>query len=329
MPHRRWMPLRTVMLIAGMMAGPVIAARAQAVWMMPRANEVSGKGFFSDADYPRLFEPGAPWQRALGTIQVFGLGPHFAATAPEEELRRLFAFLRAHNVGLTVAWPAASARPCERHTEGMSFQPRHSLSLAMRLRRLGAPLTYISLDEPLHFGYYNQRHNRCSYTIDSLAAGVAENIREVKEVFPGIKVVDVEPLTALGPPPEIGQWITALRREAPGSAPVAMIFDVQWRRPWWTYVPPIIGVLRNHNLDYGVIFNGSIADRTDDAWMAAAQRHIEQWRSVALTPPTFVVIESWNDHPTHVLPESDPTTLPYLVNWYCTRPFSHCAAGGG
>ncbi len=204
----------------------------------------------------------------------------------------------------------------------MSFHPRHSFNLAARLRRLGANLTYISLDEPLHFGHYYQGHDACSYTIDSLAAGVSENIRQVKQVFPGIKVVDVEPLTGLGSPAEIGQWITGLRRNDVGSAPIAMIFDVQWHRPWWTYVRPMIGALRYYGVGYGVIFNGGFKDRSDAAWIAAAQRHVEQWNAAAPEPPAYVVMESWNDHPTHVLPESDPTTLPFLVNWYCARQSS-------
>ena len=316
------------MLIAGMMAGPMISARAQAVWMMPRGNEVSAKGFFSDADYARLFEPGAPWQQALRTIQVFSLGPHFAATAPEEELRPLFAFLRAHNVGLSVMWPSVPAQSCGHRVEGMSFHPHRSFNLAMRLRRLGANLTYISLDEPLHFGHYYRGHDACSYPIDRLAGGVAESIRQVKEVFPTIKVVEVEPLAGLGSPAEIGQWITALRRDAPGSAPIAMILDVQWHRAWWNYVRPIIDALQYYGMDYGVIFNGTFADRTDATWMAAAQSHVEQWHSVAPEPPAYVLIDSWNNHPTHVLPESDPTTLPFLVNWYCARPWSRCIADG-
>ena len=296
--------------------------------MKPRADEVNGRGTFTDPDYRRLFEAKAPWQRALGRIQAFGIGPHFASQGPEDELRSLFAFLRQHNIGLSVEWPAVSARACEHHTEGLKSQPRHSFILATRLRRLGAPLTYTSLDEPLHFGYYNRR-NPCSYTIDSLAANVAESIKEVKEVFPEIRVVELEPLTGLGPPAEIREWISALRRDAFASAPAAMIFDVQWRRPWWTYVPPTMGALRQSSMGYGVIFDASWGERTDAAWMAAAQSHVEQWRSVVSEPPAYVVIDSWNDHPTHVLPESDPTTLPFFVNWYRARPWSHCKGDGG
>lgn len=33
--------------------------------------------------------------------------------------------------------------------------------------------------------------------------------------------------------------------------------------------------------------------------------------------PNQVTIQSWNRYPSHVLPETDPTALTSLVEWYC------------
>jgi len=295
------------------------------VWLSAVDDMPTPAGFQVDQDYPQLFQPGAPWQHALSHIHAFEVTRRYVTSQPEERLQTMFAFLREHHVALGVSFGMIPARgDCGEGVEGMVHNPNANLATAQRVKQLGGDLEYIVVDEPLFFGhYFNGRQNGksgCRYRIDALASGYAGEIRKVRSVFPKARVIEDEPHEGLESPAELGEWIDSVRRELGDGAPQAIRFDVQWysrKKPWQAAAQSLVTTVKQHGLGYGIIFDGTPQDETDEGWIRTAQGNITAWESAVRDTPEHVMIQSWHRHPQKLLPESGPTTLPYLVNWYC------------
>ena len=189
--------------------------------------------------------------------------------------------------------------------------------IARRLRNFGADVAYITVDEALEFGHYYKANSACQYPIADLAAGFAREARQVRSVFPDAQIIDTEPSSGITSATEFSQWLDALKQELGEGAPKVVRFDVQWYRPWQETVPPMIATLRRHGLTYGVIYKGSYLDHTDHQYIASAMQHIKEWQDTIKEAPDHVLFQNWERLPINVLPETSPTTLTYLINWYC------------
>ena len=118
--------------------------------------------------------------------------------------------------------------------------------------------------------------------------------------------------SASGSTLSIGSWEQVLQRSSASN--------VQWYRPWQQTMPPVIAVLRQHRLSYGVIFKGTYQDRTDRAYIAAAQQHILDWQATIKEPPDHVTIPELGASANEVYRRKPaPGTLPFLLNWYCEQ----------
>jgi hypothetical protein len=302
-----------------LLVASVSVAGAQTVWLAPMPDQITPQGFLVDPDYQQLFEDGATWPHALSHTRVFAIDRRYIATQPEPNLQRIFAFLRNHGIALAVIFGFVPANNCGQDVEGTAHRPDENFLVARRAKRLGGDLVYAVVDEALVWGHYFHGRNACQYSIDELAAGFAREARQVRSVFPGAEMVDTETSSGIPSMDEFGQWLDALKRELGDGAPKVVSFDVQWYRPWQQTIPPMIATLRQHGLGYGVIYKGTYLDRTDAQYIVSTQQHIKDWQATVAEHPDRVLFQSWEPNPTKILPETSPTTLTYLVNWYCTQ----------
>jgi hypothetical protein len=291
-------------------------AVAQTVWFAP-APDWPKPGV--DPDYLQLFQEGAPWQHALSRVRVFQISRGYLEAQSNPVLHQIFGFLQQHHIALAIEYGFVPAFTCNQHVEGSAHRPDENLQFTRRIRNQGGNLTYITVDETLLFGHYYQGREACRYPIEQLAAGFAREASQVRSVFPNAEIIDTEPSSGLGSAAEFDQWLDALRREMGGGAPRIVRFDVQWYKPWRETVPPLLAAIRAHGLNYGVIFKGTYQDPTAPQYIAAAQRHIKEWQATIHEPPDNVLFANWEDMPITVLPETGPTTLTYLINWYCAQ----------
>ena len=179
---------------------------------------------------------------------------------------------------------------------------------------------YIVMDEPLTFGQYFRGRNACGYSINELAAGVAAEINKIRTVFPNVPVIDIEAHSGIGTPAELGQWLDALKSQLGDGAPISVRFDVQWAshdKAWQEVAPALVATVLQHGYHYGIIFDSTPQDQTNQDWIRTAEGNIRSWESKVKARPDHVVIASWHRHPDTLLPETNPGTLTYLVNWYC------------
>lgn len=316
---------RCVFALCVVLFAMVVAANAESIWYYPRPDQRAPRGFISDPDYQQLFQNTAPWQNALQHIQVFGIGPLFANTGPDDELRRIFRFLNERHIALGVNYPLVTGTDCGGHTEGINHSFARTEMVAERIRNLGGTLSYILADEPLAAGHIRTaskrgEQNGCQFPIDALAANVANNFRQIRQVYPGVQLIDENPLTPIATHlNDVPQWVAALRRELGPAAPTAMVFDVQWNLNWQEQVRSVVAVLQRLGMGYGVMYNGDRSKQTNLEWTGAARSRIEAWEATLPVPPAIAVFISWNPNPDHVLPENDPGTILSVLDWYCSH----------
>ena len=195
---------------------------AQTIWLGPTSDKVMPE---VDPDYLQLFEDAAPWQRALSHTRVFEMSRWYVATQPEATLRQVFGFFRDHRIALAVIFGFIPVAGCSEDVEGAAHRPDENLLVAKRLKRLGADLTYMTVDEALFFGHYFKGKNACRYPIADLAASFAREARQVRSVFPDAQLIDTEPSSGIPSAVEFGQWLDALDRELGAGAPKVVRFE--------------------------------------------------------------------------------------------------------
>src|SRR5208282_3426683 len=132
-----------------------VRASTPLVFLSPVNDQITPAGFSIDPDYRQLFHPGASWQKAMSRVNAFEIVNHYVFTQDETILRSIFSFLHEHNIALAVVFGLVpSTNGCGRGVEGATAG-QYNLGVAKRLKRLGADLKYIVVDEPLTFGHYS------------------------------------------------------------------------------------------------------------------------------------------------------------------------------
>lgn len=110
--------------------------------------------------------------------------------------------------------------------------------------------------------------------------------------------------------------MAAAYREAVG-APLAFIeADVQW-----SITPAIDSILvgaerafRAAGVPFGIIADGGPAT-SDKVWVAKAIARLERYEAAG-GRPDIVGVESWEDHPDHLVPETDGASLTAIAKAY-------------
>jgi len=308
------------------LAGFAATARAQTIWFSPahRADDA--------ADYMAMFRPDAPWQRAASHAAVFEIGGRWASLGPEAELSQLFADLKRRRIGLDVGFepltaPGHGPTVCGYHVEGYGGPRDGVLKFTQRLKSLGADPEYFGFDEPLYFGHVfgpRDGKNGCHSSISELAQDVANKVRQVHMVFPGVPFGDVEPLTFRPGDPwyqnnawlrDLSDWIDAYQA-AVGDRLAFLRIDMWWNTPWEQHMPALMAMLKRKGVPLQVIYNGSGQDRTDEAWVNDAIESFKRFESGPWPKPATGVIQFWTPHPSRILPETEPYTATWLIDRY-------------
>jgi hypothetical protein len=314
-------PLLTT-LVAALATIASAAAASPLVWFSPSFSLPDGSHIGS-VDNLRLFDPGAPWASARSRVQVFKMPTHAIVHMDDTTLTAILSYLRVHRIAFAVEYgPLSFTDSCGRGVE--SFQPpAQPRALAERVKRLGGAIAYIAMDEPLFYGHYFDGRNACHWPITQVAQDAAQNIAQIRAVFPRVIVGDTEPPNSIRDPNWLAAtrvWIEAFHRDY--GAPLAFFHDdMVWRMPISARTPQLVSLLRQENVRFGVIFNSDGQVGSDGEWSDSVKQNVIAYRQSSLPEPDDVIFQSWKPYPTHVLPESEPAALTYIVNWYF--------AGGG
>ncbi len=116
---------------------------------------------------------------------------------------------------------------------------------------------------------------------------------------------------------QFGTWFDTWRSVS--GAPLAFFHvDVDWTVPnWQAAVAAVRSQVEQRKIHFGMVYNGFLTEESDSAWMSAAENHFIDYEVRAgNAPPGQVDFQSWNPHPAHVLPETDPTAFTHLIDRY-------------
>lgn len=270
-------------------------------------------GYDGSGDYFDLFAPGAAWASAASRVHVFKIyGSWIGNYATDDELRRVVAGVASRGLALAVEMgPFLPTEGCGSGVEGFDG----TLDYVRRIRDAGGTVQVVAFDEPYAFAHVYDGPNACRWPIERLARGVADFVRELRKIAPGVIVGDIEPMWAGISAAEMGTWLDAYR-EAAGEPFAFLHLDIDWGRADW---PEVLlaaeAAARAREVPIGVIYNGSDAG-SDELWRDRAVERIVTYEERWGGDPDHVVFQSWFDHPDRVLPESDPTTFTALINGY-------------
>jgi hypothetical protein len=296
------------------------SAFGQEVWVSPNG---------PSRHYTELLQSSAGWPGSAKSVKTFKISTQFAILANDadfgdliEGTKRLHFKLALEGLMLT------STDRCGQHIEGYAG-PAAILRAAQRIRKYGATLSYIAMDSVLIFGHESAGPNACRDSIDSLARQVAEKIAQAKSVFPDVQVGDIEPIG--NPRPgwlkDIADWTKAY--QAATGAPLAFLdFDVDWSNPHWAEeLESGVRLMDSLHIPIGITYNGSKREASSREWVTEAVEHFRSVEGGIGIHPAFAVIQSWNQYPERMIPETDPETLSHVVLEYSRVQLEAGAAG--
>jgi hypothetical protein len=275
------------------------------------------------SDYMQLFEDNAAWANAAANVNAFKTTTQFVVGATDEQLTKMFAGLKKRKISFameTLMLPPGD-KGCGQGIEGY-LDPNGLRAVIERIRRLGGDLRYIAMDEPLWFGHISNQPNACHSPIESVAQEVAFRISVIKKVFPNVEIGDIEPIATPAQPndwmDEITQWIQAYQK-ATGFQLRFFDADVTWAGPWQSQLRSLTTHLNAAKILFGIIYNGDPTDPTGVAWTTHAEERFSRVENDPTIIPQRAVLQSWTLQPSHMLPETEPGTMTYLVDRYTSR----------
>ncbi len=321
--NKLWLRALSAAAFLAALAAP-ISAFAQQVWFAPPDNLQRGANPPTNQDFPRLFDPSPAWS---ARTDVFVLSPLMGSVVgPEDALHKTNAFLAAHHIAQAVGIGAAQMDNADRTpgecgygVEGLTRPGRNAASFK-RLKQLGVDIQYVAMDEPLTFAHYYNKKNACQFSIKDTASRVAASISEIRQYYPNVKIVDEEAPTITSARQwnaDFPAWLAAYR-QAVGAPLDAIVFDVDWRLPWGTWVSPSVTAAHRSGVRAGMFLTGTGPGASDADAVASRKQNVLSLDQARL-PLDLVIIANWTPHPSRNLPEADPDTLTSFLHWYQVR----------
>lgn len=304
----------SLLLIAG------APASAQEVWFAPPDNLPRGDKVFGP-DFDDLFNPSTRWDGALSRVEVFQINPRYSFASPEPSLKRVLDFVRARHIKLAVAMQAVTKRAdCGTGLEGMT-PANGAAPIMQRMKRLGADVKFVVMDEPLYFGHFFKGPNGCQYDLNALVDAIVPSAKAILTEYPDAQIGETEPVSSSLPP----AWLADLAKyldiyQEKVGKPLSFIqADITWGSNWQPQLRQLQMMLKSKNVKLGVIFNAPGPGTSDEAWVANAVRDIDAYYGAMHSGPDQAVFASWTIHPSHILPETSPGALTYVLRQYVDR----------
>jgi hypothetical protein len=313
----------TTLLLLSYLVCPT-SAHARDIWLVDRNPIAIHDGHASGPPNGaiELFGPQARWPRAAKEVSVLKVTAQFLFVATDDDLSLMFRDIKQRHIEFAVELGFLSGGGiCGKGVEGFA-NPASAATVAQRVRALGGELNYLAMDEPLHFGRDYDGPNACKFSTAEVARIVAVHIKEMRQIFPGLQVGDIEPIGSVHPKEaadEIMQW-TAAYRAAMGEPLAFLHADVQWGLPWEQELRVLAGSLRTAHIDFGIIYDGAGSDMTGIAWTRHAEDRFVAVEAAPALVPDQAILQSWMTQPEQMLPETEPGTMTYLVTRYAASP---------
>jgi hypothetical protein len=290
--------------------------------------EIWFNGDGSAADYTQMWTDTAPWTQAASKVKVVQLVDWWVRNpANYPVLVQIIGYAKRHHMEIALDTEPVAKFPTESCGVGEGYSYQGDVARAVKiLSDLGVRLDWVDMDEPVWFGSYSTDPQKCHVSITEMIRRTALIMHEVTAVYPNVKIMEIEPIPGLMQTSATWRadetaFHIGLAREL-GIPVRTMLVDVQWSDPAWRQTMlDLHHYLRESNLGFGIIYNGSDQSLTDADWINSAVGNIETIEGGMNLVPEQVVFTTWNPHPANNMPETSPTTQTWLINRY-VRPRS-------
>ena len=283
----------------------------------PVPREVGGASYTGLEDFYELFTKNAPWPTAAGHIQVFKFYTQLfdqPGHATDAQFRQIVADLNRRHIAIALELGPMTPTSCGAGIEGQGGVAL-SLRIMQQIQAAGGVVRYIAMDEPFIFWSLDDRPNACHYSVETVAQEVAAYQKAIRSQFPNVVIGDIEGDHAgLA---DMKRWVDGYHAVT-GSELQFLHWDVDWQaHPGWaTDALALEAYVRGRGIPFGLIYNGSYADKSDEAWVRHAEEHMATFESLLDGHPDQVIFQSWHPYPKHALPEGAPTTFTHLIDRY-------------
>ena len=213
--------------------------------------------------------------------------------------------------------------------------PQQATRIANMIKSAGGEIKYLAMDEPLWHGRFSDQPFTCHSTVETLLRQAKPVIEAYRAVFPDIAFGEGEPTRFPSYPnwqADLYQWLLGIN-QITGKPLAFMQLDIPWtddgkKVPGAEFVSrePADAITFYRQLEafkgqeildrIGIIHDGTELDTTDIAWVDDAKKHVIELEQFHGLRPDQQLFQTWMPHPSRALPESDPTTLTSLVDWY-------------
>jgi hypothetical protein len=273
-------------------------------------------------DYMGLVNDPDAWRAGATRVSVLKVSAQFVLFGEPDMIRGVFNNMHARHIKMAVEMGSVVRLDNCGGGEGYA-PPDMADKMGKKLRDLGVTLDYMALDEPVWYGHEITRgmtplHQPfCAYPLKVVAQRSAMSIKAMRKYFPAVQVGIIDVVsTSLIPASQLareyGEFASLLQDEIGGRL-AFFHCDIAWRTDWQAVVPPLKAEMRRLRIPFGLIVNGGPLQPTSEAWVDVALRRLRMFEANPALRPDQIVVQSWEDLPTKMLPETEAGTATYLL----------------
>lgn len=271
-------------------------------------------------DAGSMWTPDAPWKAVAGAVRVIQFPPTSVDRARDGDLREALADIKRRNIAFAIGTGLLiRSDRCRAKTEAYVDQKTME-AMFDKLRRNGADVKYVTMDEPFSYGHRDSSLTSCHESPQVLAEALKESMAIIRKYFPNAKFGADEVVDASGPwVQELVQWTDIFK--AVTGEPLAYIHtDLNWKEGSVRNLVPLAAALKQRHVALGIIYDADSANNnSDENWSRNTISHFAKVEKEIGVRPDHAVIETWVKTPTRMLPENQPGTFTNVILQYIQR----------
>lgn len=306
--------------LGAMLSTPAFATDFWLGGVDPVIQRTSHKG--SMKDYLELLSDPKAWSASALKVSVFKVSAQFVLYGEPDLIRKVFDGMHGRHISMAVEM--GSVVRLENCGGGEGYAPTDMADkIGKKLRDLGETLDYVALDEPVWFGHevtkgMTELHQSyCAHPLKVVAQRAGITAHAMRKYFPDVKIGVVDVIsTALVPANQLaqdyGEFARLLQQEIGGRL-AFFHCDIAWHTDWRAALPRVKWEMQKLAIPFGIIIGGSPEHQTEEEWVDAALTRLRTINADPSMRPDQIVAQSWQDFPTHMLPETQAGTETYLL----------------
>lgn len=249
------------------------------------------------SDFLRRAGKNPVWEKVALNIDVYKFYCDAVLKSPKDVLKKQLENLSRYGVDVALECPVLFHPAISGEAFGDKDKALHAL---MRIKELGGSVGYLSMDEPLFYSHYHLKSRGISnWSVAELCDNVGGTVSTLIKESPDLKVGDIEPINEIDPS-ELKEFFECYSREV--GRPLDFFHsDVRWHDEDSIILTKVFGgISKSFNIKYGVIFNSSDYNASNDAWIDSARINYDDYMLNGGIADD-IIFQSWNRYPKNII----------------------------